>query len=72
MSQLRQGQMPPEVVQEGEVYYYTCPISQTQQLAVEVRILGESYEVIRWQAQSTMEWVSDDTLDVWDGNLSTK
>lgn len=47
---------------------YTVPISDTQELQVEVALYGDgSYEIVRWQAVPTAEWEPDDTLDLWDG-----
>ena len=51
----------------GRVCSYTCPISDTQTLAVEVRLEGADWTVLRWQAVSTAPWESDESLTVWDG-----
>ena len=65
LARLRAGEMPGEVERTGDVYAYTCPISPTQELAVEVR--GTDWTVLRWQARPAVEWKADDRLDVWDG-----
>lgn len=67
LSRLRAGELPAGVMQEGNTYYYTCPISQTQALSVAVSVEGTAYEILRWQAVSTAQWAPDTTLDVWDG-----
>lgn len=50
-----------------EVYTYAVPISETQELQVQVRRRGEDWEVLRWQAAPVGDWNFDDTLSVWDG-----
>ena len=67
LAQLRAGQIPEGVSVEDDVYSYTCPISETQELQVEVRFEGELWEVLRWQAVSTAQWNEDETLSLWDG-----
>ena len=47
------------------IYSYQCEISDTQQLEVEVKIDGEDYQILRWQAVSTAPWQLDDSLTVW-------
>lgn len=50
------------------VHAYTIPISDTQELQVEVRVAGaEDYEILRWQAAPSREWQADDSLELWDG-----
>lgn len=66
-AQLRSGETPPLVQLSGGVYRYTCPISQTQQLIVELKNENGSWEVLRWQAVTTLETGIDETLTVWDG-----
>ena len=67
LAQLRAGQVPEDVTVTGETYTYTCPISDTQALEVEVRVNGTDYEVLRWQSVSTADWQADESLHVWDG-----
>ena len=52
LAQLRSGERPQGVQCSNDIYSYTCPISQTQALEVEVRIQGQTYEILRWQAVS--------------------
>ena len=66
-ARLRRGELPQEVTRQGEVYSYTCPISETQQLRVELRKDPSAWIVLCWQAESTAAWVPDDTLNVWAG-----
>lgn len=47
------------------IYQYQCAISETQRLDVEVKINGDQYQILRWQAVSTVPWQWDDSLPVW-------
>ena len=67
LADIRAGGVPESVEMRGDTYSYICPISETQTLAVTVRAEGDNYEILRWQAVSTVDWVSDDSLPVWDG-----
>ena len=67
LARLRAGETVPHVEQDGNVYRYACEISETQALAVEVRVDGTNYEVLRWQAMSTADWQADTSLPVWTG-----
>ena len=67
LAQLRQGQLPEGVRQEGDLYTYCCPISGTQSLQVAVRVRGEGYEILQWQAIPTTQWGTEEILPVWPG-----
>ena len=69
LASLRNGNVPEGVRLADGVYSYECPISETQQLLVEVAVDGTDYEILRWQAGSTVDWVPDDHIKVWDGKL---
>ena len=69
-ARLRNGEMPAGVTVcncEEEGYAYTCPISETQQLCVELHREGDTWTVLRWQAESIAQWENDESLHVWDG-----
>jgi hypothetical protein len=68
LAQLRAGETPDGVTVQGNVYAYTCIISDTQALEVEVQLDGAEYTILRWQAVSTNQWQADTSLDVWDGS----
>lgn len=75
LARLRAGEWPEGVgfVDDGEQGYveYTCPISETQELQVRVR-LGDrdtDYVVLRWAAAPVGQWSPDESLDLWDGEL---
>lgn len=52
-SRIRAGEMPDGVTLDGNIYSYTCKISETQTLFVEIRLDGGVYTVLRWQAASS-------------------
>ena len=69
LAQLRAGERPDGVTAEGEgVFSYACPISDAQTLEVRVRLTGENYEILSWQAVFTADWQADEDLDLWDGS----
>ena len=68
LAQLRAGKVPEGVTVRGMLYSYSCPISDTQNLSVEVRFDGTHYSVLRWQTESCREEEIDDRLPVWDGS----
>ena len=68
-ARLRLGELPAEVMQEGDTYTYVCPVSETNELQVELHKTGEQWEVTRWNVVSTAAWESDVSLDLWDGEF---
>lgn len=74
LARIRNGETVEGVEAEGQGGYavlrYTVPISDTQELQVEIGQHADlSCEVLRWQAAPTEEWVGSDDLDLWDGWL---
>lgn len=65
---LRSGELPEEVTVSGEIYSYTCPISDTQELRVMLSRSGDSWTVLRWQTVSTTAWTADENIELWDGS----
>lgn len=66
-AKLRCGrQLPEGVRREGDQYMYTCVISDTQALWVELQADGGSWTVLRWQAVPQTQ-IRDAQLEVWDG-----
>ena len=50
-------------------HYYACPISDTQELQVEVRMDGDgSYTILRWQAVPVGGW-EESGVEIWDGEI---
>lgn len=69
LARLRAGELPDDVTAGGDIYTYSCPVSSTLNLDVEVRVQGTGYTVLRWQVVSAEEWEFDDFLDLWDGEM---
>lgn len=67
LAQLRCGNIPEGVTVKDGIYSFTCPISETQLLAVAVTVSEKNYEILRWQTVSTTDWKPEDTLPVWTG-----
>lgn len=67
LAKIRAGEIPDGVSQEGDRYTYTCEISDTQVLDVQVQVAGSDYTVLRWQVISNVSWQADDRRPVWDG-----
>ena len=53
-------------------YTYAVPISDTQELQVEVLVdrTDGSWSVLRWQSVPVGEWEPDTSLTVWDGGMN--
>lgn len=64
---LRQGSVPENVQKEGNIYSWSCPLTERQRLEIEVRLEGAEYEVLQWQLVSSTQWVADGSLNVWQG-----
>lgn len=69
LARLRAGELPEEVTIDGDVYGYTCAVSPTRDLKVEVQLHGSGYTVLSWQVVPVGEWEIDEGLDLWDGGL---
>ncbi len=51
-SRIRAGELPEGVTLSGNIYSYTCKISETQTLFVEIEAKDGIFTVLRWQAAS--------------------
>ena len=67
-TQLRAGELPDGVTKENDIYSYICPVSQTQQLEVDLQKDASGWTVLRWQTVSIAEWETNESINVWDGN----
>ena len=79
LARLRNGETPVEAESHGYDswhrgmrYTYTVPISDTQELQVEVLVdrTDGSWSVLRWQSVPVGEWEPDTSLTVWDGGMN--
>ena len=62
--------MPDGVTKSGNIYKFTCPVSEIQILQVSIRITGADYEILQWQVTPVSDWEADDSLNLWKGDLS--
>lgn len=67
LAEIRSGNIPEgvTVIDSSKTYSYSCPISETQVLCVEV--CADSFKIVRWQAVSAAGREIDESIDVWDG-----
>ena len=65
------GETPEGVIGEAGVYAYTCPISGTQNLEIEVKVNpdGGEYTILRWQAGPIREKSEAEGMGLWDGTF---
>lgn len=73
LARLRRGERPEGVELLDHIARYAVPISDTQELQVEVELTEEQgdragrWRVIRWQAVPSAAWEGDESLELWDG-----
>lgn len=66
-ARLKLGEMVEGVEADGDIYRYSCTVSENQTLEVEVKKTPEGWEILRWQAVSDPEYEEEETLPVWEG-----
>lgn len=68
-ARLRAGEMPDGVTEEDGLFSYVCPISDIQQLYVQLRRDGEGWQVLCWQAvaETETETAEETGPRLWDG-----
>ena len=66
-ARLRAGEVPPQVQVSGTAYTYTCPVSEQQQLQVQLLRENNTWTVLQWQLTVTETESQDADLPVWDG-----
>lgn len=69
LADLRRGIVADGVTVEGDLYRYSCPVSETQVLYVTVQLTKDGYDILQWQTESSANWEADDRLNVWDGSM---
>ena len=68
LARLRAGEVPLDVTIDGGIYSYAVPLSENQELQVELRVEGTTYTVLKWQAVSLGDGEEvEGELDLWDG-----
>lgn len=68
LARLRNGEAVEAVTTEGDRYSYSCPVTGNQTLYVSVRLSGNDYIIEQWQVLPTIQWESDDSIEVWEGD----
>lgn len=61
---------PSYTAESGNIYEYSCPISDSRTLAVRVWIGqegGAEYRILRWQEVSSFDWENDEHIPVYQG-----
>lgn len=66
-ARLRAGETVTGVQRSGDIYSFSCPVSDHQRLMVELLRTEGTWEVLRWQTVAEPEPAADDALTVWDG-----
>ena len=66
-ARLRGGELPREVLRQGDRYAYLCPISEQQYLAVVLEKKEDGWNVLCWQAVAREDDTETETLPVWQG-----
>lgn len=56
-----------DILSEGGKASFVCPISDNKELYVEIAVFEDSYEILDWRMQDTIEWEADSGLPVWTG-----
>lgn len=67
LAALKRGETPDGVTLNNGIYSYACPVSETQVLEVEVRILETGCDILRWQAVPDGGDTQESGLKLWDG-----
>lgn len=75
LAQLRAGAKVNEITEfeiqrDGNIYSYRCPVSDTLCLAVKVSCDNGKWTVLSWKEIYTAEWESDDSIEIWDGDIT--
>lgn len=67
LAELRSGRLPESVQAEGDLFSYSCPVSDTQELQVLAQRSGDSWKKLKWQLVSTVQSSWDTSQTLWDG-----
>lgn len=74
LARLRNGEFPAGVTRHsyepqagGVRCSYAVPISEGQELRVEVVLRDGNWTVLRWQAAPVSEWGGSESVDLWNG-----
>ena len=65
-AEIRSGKTPENVNISNNVYSYSCYVSETQTLEVDIEKTETGWQILRWQTVSHNEW-EEETMDIWNG-----
>jgi len=54
---------------EMDTAYFFCRISDIKALYVNLAFYEDSYDILSWRMYDTDDWVFDDSINVWSGEL---
>jgi hypothetical protein len=52
----------------SSISHFSCPISESKALNVEVIIHEDSYDILSWKMKDVGDWAIDESMPVWQGN----
>lgn len=68
LARLRAGEQPEGVTKNGDVYSYTCAVSDSCVLEAEVRIQEGECTILRWQTVPSQTWEASTDIELWPGS----
>ena len=66
-ARIRAGELPAQVQKEENLYWYTCPVTDSQHLQVILRQEKNGWQVLCWKTVAVTDTDQAATLPVWDG-----
>ena len=51
----------------ADIFSYSCPIDEYQELQVKIRVKGSDYQIEDWKKVYTGEWTADDSMELFSG-----
>ena len=64
---LRTGEIPENVSRSGNLYSFSCPITEKQSLSVVLEQQENSWYITQYKTVTADDAEYDDTITVWDG-----
>lgn len=65
LAELRRGTVLEGVEKDGNLYAYSCKVSDTQVLSVIAEVEEESYTIYQWKVILTEQWSPEEYIKVW-------
>ena len=68
LARIRNGQHVDGIASTGAFFGYTCHVSDTQMLVVQVSVdKADEWDILRWEAVPTAQNSDEELLKVWSG-----